>query len=209
MRLEHQITHPRLLRKPARGDRATGGGLVGEVDGRKTSRFVDATLLDQERKAAIIQALAERQIGDEVGREIFVGAVEYQLTAFAHHLGRAATGSAKRDRALGAVADQVQAFSALLAHLPEGLRIWSDRFYEHRTLTMGTFEHGITEGFPCAQGPELLLHVLTLGIEKEITNGTISILPSHNTNFLGVAKCDDAFTEVRANSFKAIINPAE
>lgn len=122
MRLEHQITHPRLLRKPARGDGATAAGLGGEVGGRKTSRFVDATLLDQGRKAAIIQALAERQIGDEVGREIFVGAVEYQLTAFAHHLGRAATGSTKRDRALGAVAEQVQAFSALLGRLPEAAR---------------------------------------------------------------------------------------
>lgn len=93
--------------------------------------------------------------------------------------------------------------------LPEGVRIWSDRFYEKRNLTMGTFEHGITEGFHCVEGPELLLHVLTLGIERELENAVISILPSHNTDFIGVAKCDDAYTEVRASSFKAVINPTE
>jgi hypothetical protein len=93
--------------------------------------------------------------------------------------------------------------------LPEGVRIWSDRFYEKRNLMMGTFEHGITEGFHCVSGPELLLHVLTLGIEKELENAVISLLPSHNTNFIGVAKCDEAYTEIRAGSFKAVINPTE
>lgn len=93
--------------------------------------------------------------------------------------------------------------------LPEGVRIWSDRFYEKRSLTMGTFEHGMTEGFHCVYGPELLIHILTLGIEKELENGTISIMPSHRTDFIGVAKCDDTFTQVRATSFKAVINPTE
>jgi len=93
--------------------------------------------------------------------------------------------------------------------LPEGVRIWSDRFYEKRSLTMGTFEHGMTEGFHCVYGPELLLHVLTLGIEKDLENATISLMPSHRTDFIGVAKCDDVFTEVRAASFKAVINPTE
>ena len=93
--------------------------------------------------------------------------------------------------------------------LPEGVRIWSDRFYEKRSLTMGTFEHGMTEGFGCVSGPELLLHVLTLGIDKDLKNATISILPSLRTDFIGVAKCDDAMTEVRAISFKAVINPTD
>jgi hypothetical protein len=94
-------------------------------------------------------------------------------------------------------------------NLPDGVRIWSDRFYEERSLTMGNFEHGMTEGFHCVYGPELLLHVLTLGIEKDLENATISILPSERTKFLGVAKCDDTFTEVRATSFRAVINPTD
>jgi hypothetical protein len=93
--------------------------------------------------------------------------------------------------------------------LPEGVRIWSDRFYEKRSLTMGSFEHGMTEGFDCVYGPELLLHVLTLGIEKDLENATISIMPSHRTDFIGIAECDDAFSEHRATSFKAVINPID
>ena len=93
--------------------------------------------------------------------------------------------------------------------LPEGVRIWSDRFYEKRSLTMGNFEHGMTEGFDCVYGPELLLHVLTLGIEKELENATIAILPSHRTEFIGVAECDGMFSEHRATSFKAVINPTD
>ena len=93
--------------------------------------------------------------------------------------------------------------------LPEGVRIWSDRFYEKRTLTMGNFETGMTEGFGCVYGSELMLHALTLGIDRDLENATISILPSLRTDFIGVAKCDGAMTEVRAISFKAVINPTD
>lgn len=120
MRLEQQITHPRLLRKPIRGDGPSTAGLRGEVDADKASRFVDATLLDQPRRAAIIQALGERQIGDELGREIFIGAVEYQLTAYAHDLGPKA--SADPDPGLRAAAAQAQGIAVLLGRLPEAAR---------------------------------------------------------------------------------------
>ncbi len=93
--------------------------------------------------------------------------------------------------------------------LPEGVRIWSDRFYEKRTLTMGSFEHGMTEGWHCVYGPELLLHILTLAIDRDLENAVISLMPSHRTDFIGVAKCDETYTEVRAASFKAVINPTD
>ena len=93
--------------------------------------------------------------------------------------------------------------------LPEGVRIESDSFYEKRTLTMGTFEHGYTEGFPCVYGPKMQLHRLTLSIEGELENGVISILPAKNTGKLAVAMCDEEFTTIRATSFKGVINPTE
>ena len=82
--------------------------------------------------------------------------------------------------------------------LPEGVQIWSDRCYEKRTLTMGNFERGMTEGFGCVYGPELLLHTLTLRIDGDLENATISILPSLITGFIGAVTCDDAPAKVRA-----------
>lgn len=122
MRLEHQITHPRLLRKAARGDGPAKATAGDAADGRKASRFVDATLIDQERKAAILSALQQRQIGDELGREIFVAAVEYQLTAFAHHLASAPLPTPEPDPGLQVAAERAQAFVSLLEHLPEKAR---------------------------------------------------------------------------------------
>jgi hypothetical protein len=93
--------------------------------------------------------------------------------------------------------------------LPEGIKIMSDSFYEKRTLSMGSFQRGISEGFPCVYGPKLQLHRLTLGIEGEIENGVISILPAENTAQLAVAMCDEAYTTIRASSYKGVINPTE
>ncbi len=93
--------------------------------------------------------------------------------------------------------------------LPEGAKIMSDSFYEKRTLSMGGFEHGISEGFPCAYGPKLQLHKLTLLVDEGIDNGVVSILPAENTGKLAVAICDEAYTTIRASSYKGVINPVE
>lgn len=93
--------------------------------------------------------------------------------------------------------------------LPEGVKILSDSFYEKRSLSMGSFERGISEGFPCVYGPKLQLHRLTLGIEGTIENGVISILPAENTGQLAVAMCDEVYTTIRASSYKGVINPTE
>ena len=93
--------------------------------------------------------------------------------------------------------------------LPEGVRIMSDSFYEKRTLTMGTFDHGYSEGFPCVYGPKMQLHKLTMSIEGELENGVISILEAKNTGQLAVAMCDEGYTTIRASSFKGVINPTE
>lgn len=93
--------------------------------------------------------------------------------------------------------------------LPEGIKIMSDSFYEKRTLSMGGFEHGLSEGFHCVYGPKLQLHRLTMSIEGELENGVISILPAKNTGQLAVAICDGAYTTIRASSFKGVINPTE
>lgn len=118
MRLEQQITHPRLLRKPVRADgSATRADAHGATGG---SRFLDATLLDQERKLAILKALKAQRIGDTMGREIFVAAVEYQLTAFGHQLARepAARPDPSLGLALHAAAERARDFETLLDGLP-------------------------------------------------------------------------------------------
>jgi hypothetical protein len=93
--------------------------------------------------------------------------------------------------------------------LPDGVKILTDSFYEKRTLTMGSFENGFSEGFECVYGPNLQLHKLTMSVESDLKDATIALLPSKRTDMLAVAMCDETFTEVRASSYKAVINPTE
>jgi len=93
--------------------------------------------------------------------------------------------------------------------LPDGVKILSDSFYEKRTLSMGSFEHGLSEGFPCVYGPRLQLHRLTVRVDEGVRNGVVSILADENTDQLAVAICDEDYTTIRASSFKGIINPVE
>jgi hypothetical protein len=101
------------------------------------------------------------------------------------------------------------AATELRLDLPDGVKITSDGFYEKRTLSMGSFEQGLSEGFPCVYGPKLQLHRLTLQIEKDIRDGVVSILPDENTSQLAVAICDEEYTTIKASSFKGVINPTE
>jgi hypothetical protein len=52
------------------------------------SRFVEPTHLDEEQKRRIDKAMTQRRIGDDMGRAIFIGALEYQLSAFGRQLVR-------------------------------------------------------------------------------------------------------------------------
>ncbi len=83
MRLEHdQSTHPRLLRKPALGEVSATTRITAEKKPKKPkgSRFVGATHLDDDQKVLICKALKKGKIGDEIGRQIFIGALEYQIS---------------------------------------------------------------------------------------------------------------------------------
>jgi len=93
--------------------------------------------------------------------------------------------------------------------LPDGVEIMSDSFYEKRTLSMGSFESGLSEGFPCIYGPRLQLHRLTIHVDEGVRNGVVSILADKNTGQLAVAICDEDYTTIRASSFKGVINPVE
>lgn len=93
--------------------------------------------------------------------------------------------------------------------LPEGVEIRSDKSYERRVALLGTFEHGLSETFPCVAGPKLVLHELVLGVPAGLKNGEIAIMPSHDGKILGVATCDDTYPIVQASAYKAIINPAD
>jgi len=93
--------------------------------------------------------------------------------------------------------------------LPAGVEIVNDRYRWDRTMSLGTIEHGISEGFKeCLEGPRLLLHTLTFLATAELSNATVSVMPSLNGNFLGIAECREGFPMVRAASYRAVINPA-
>jgi len=92
------------------------------------SRFVEATHLDQERKQRISRALAEERIGDDMGRTIFIGALEYQLSAFGRRLVRRdalppkpaeSSEDSTQTLALQAIAGQARTLVGLLQALPE------------------------------------------------------------------------------------------
>lgn len=105
---------------------------------------------------------------------------------------------------------QIRAAEWRLA-LPEGVVVQNDRFFEGRVAVLGTFEDGISEtwGGDCVTGPKMLLHVLTVTVPDGLTNGEIAIMPSLQSNFLGVAECEENMPLVRASAYKAVINPTE
>ncbi|MEA3276358.1 MAG: hypothetical protein U9Q81_13930 [Pseudomonadota bacterium] len=128
MRLEHQNnTHPRLLRKQALGDDIGNKGRVRKQrETPKGSRFVGATHLDEEQKTRLSQALEKKQIGDEIGRQIFIGALEYQLSAFGQQLKRRVEPKQKPRRrnpaleeTLQGIVEKARLLSGLLRDLPD------------------------------------------------------------------------------------------
>jgi hypothetical protein len=93
--------------------------------------------------------------------------------------------------------------------LPAGVRVENDQYYKERVAMLGTFEDGISETFPCVQGPKLLLHTLTLSVPSGLQNAEISLVSHARSEFIGVAMCDEGQTMVPATSYKAVINPTE
>ena len=93
--------------------------------------------------------------------------------------------------------------------LPPGVKIENDVYYSERVALLGTFDDGISETFPCVQGPKLVLHALTLSVPSGLKNAEIALLAHARSGFIGIAKCDDGQTMVPAMSYKAVINPTE
>jgi hypothetical protein len=132
MRLEHETnTHPRLLRKSALGepDAKSGSKKQAAREQAQGTRFVGATHLDDQQKSAISRALKEQEIGDEMGHQIFVCAVEYQLTVHGPQLGsrsqpnpEALERQAELAAAFMTIAEKAGAMSSLLRALPESSR---------------------------------------------------------------------------------------
>jgi hypothetical protein len=102
---------------------------------------------------------------------------------------------------------QIAAVEYRLA-LPKGVTVETDKFYAERTALLGTFEHGISEAFPCVAGPKLLLHQLVLNVPGGLKDAEIALLTDEQNQFMGVAMCDDAKTTITGVSYKAVINPS-
>jgi hypothetical protein len=128
MRLEHQITHPRLLRRATSDRERPAGADRPSTKAASGSRFVGATVLDEDQRAQIARELRERRIGDEVGRQIFIGALEYQLCAFGSQLKSQVPRDEPREpddpleRALRGVLTAARRLAGLLRELPGGAR---------------------------------------------------------------------------------------
>ena len=93
--------------------------------------------------------------------------------------------------------------------LPDGVEIDNDKYYKERTIALGTFYNGLSEAFPCVAGPKLILHKLTLKVTKKLKNAEISLLPTNDGHFIGVAECGGDHKMVTASAYKAVINPEE
>jgi hypothetical protein len=161
MRLEHETnTHPRLLRKSASGEPDAKSGSKKQADRGQAqgTRFVGATHLDDQRKSAISRALKEQEIGDEIGRQIFVCAVEYQLTVHGPQLGsrsppnpEALEREAELTAAVMTIAETAGAMLSLLRALPE-----SSRSRLSETLTaQDTLRRTYDDRYLCELGNEM------------------------------------------------------
>ncbi len=93
--------------------------------------------------------------------------------------------------------------------LPEGVTIENDKFYEMRAALIGTFVQGISETFPCAAGPRIVLHELAIKVPAGLVNAEIALMPSFEGKILAVATCDEGNPIIEASTYKAIINPAD
>lgn len=93
--------------------------------------------------------------------------------------------------------------------LPPGVKIENDAYYSERVAMLGMFDEGISETFPCVQGPKLQLHALTLSVPSGLKNAEIALLAHSRSEFIGIAACDEGNTMVPATSYKAVINPTE
>jgi hypothetical protein len=106
---------------------ATAAGSERARRVQRRSRFMGPAQMDEGCKAEIIRALENHQIGDDMGRQIFVGALEYQLTAFGPQLEHREDRPAEAppapaqipDQALAAIREQSRTLAESLRNLGE------------------------------------------------------------------------------------------
>jgi hypothetical protein len=175
MRLEQdQSSHPRLLRKPALGEVSATTHIKAEkkVEQPRGSRFVGATHMDDGQKARICMALKDKSVGDEIGRQIFIGAVEYQISAFAHRLEhrpepepehRTGRPNASLEKTLQAIVETARALSALLRELPDSAKTGLTK----ALAAQDELGRGYDERYLCGLGCEIdrLEHACTAAVD--------------------------------------------
>lgn len=202
MRLEHdQSTHPRLLRKPALTDVSANSRIQVEAKVKKQggSRFVGATHLDDDQKTRILKALKKEKIGDEIGRQIFIGALEYQISNFAHSLAqRVAPAPGPREpnatlvKILEAIVEKAGILSGLLRELPDGAK----RNLTRRLCVQDELGRSYDERYLCELGCEIdRLERACKGIGAVPDPEPEPALPDPTASADFVAKLADAFSE--------------
>lgn len=132
MRVEqNQTKNRRLLRRRALGEVSATTHVSTEkrAKKRKGSRFVGPARLGDDQKLQLFEALEKNRVGDEMGRQIFVGAVEYQISAFAHRLEHFVAPEseppgldAAQEQTLRTIAEKARILSGLLRELPDSAK---------------------------------------------------------------------------------------
>jgi len=132
MRLEQsQSRQPRLPGKAVHGKASATTGVKPKKKATKPkgSRFVGPAQLDEKQKSQIREALKKKKIGDEMDREIFIGAMEYQISVFSQRLAPSVTPESEPkpespgldgslEKALRAIIANTSSLSDLLRTLP-------------------------------------------------------------------------------------------
>ena len=202
MRLEQdQSTHPRLLRKPAIEDVSVKTQIKVEAKQTKPrgSRFVGATHLDDYQKAQIFKALKKEKIGDEIGRQIFIGALEYQISTFAERLERRMDPEPEADglnaavqNTLKAIVEKAHALSDLLRQFPDGAKA---NLISNLTA-QDERGRGYDERYLCELGCEVdRLERASAAAADQVAVGPEPALPNPASSSDFVAKLADVFSE--------------
>ena len=85
----------------------------------------------------------------------------------------------------------------------------NDKYNTDRIASLGNFEYGMSEVYPCVTGPMLLIHKLTLEVTGELSNAFISIMPHGKSKMVQVAKCEEGYPTILAASYRAVVNPED
>ena len=94
--------------------------------------------------------------------------------------------------------------------VPEGVEMVNDRYRPDRVMAMGPMHRGHSERFtPCVTGPRILIHTFTFAVKTDLKNAVFAVMPSLDSDNLGIAECKEGYPIIRGTAYKAVVNPTD